>query len=203
MQAGFGNAWSAHPHGTQTAFDIAGCRPWDKEGAGSFRPWDKRGARSPKNFSDPSDLSLVWNKEGAAAPHGPLPWIQQCLGKHMPWRVSWLLTNNISNINLTFQIALYLPDPHGQRNGIVIHLEIDKGDSFIKPVVCFRLSKVRKLRSSLIYSRSGRAYLHKTKNGKEERKKERKKENGIELLYLKQTSKQKRLRSHLNKARPK
>ena len=174
MQAGFGDAWSAHPHGTQNAFDIAGSRPWDKEGA--------------PGHSDP----VV---SGGCAPAGSSPgstnaWVSTCLDES-------------HNINLTFQIVLYLPDPHGQRNGIVIHLEIDKGDSFIKPVVCFRLSKVRKLRSSLIYSRSGRAYLHKTKNGKEERKKERKKENGIELLYLKQTSKQKRLRSHLNKARPK
>ena len=139
-------------------------------------------------FSDPSDLSLVWNKEGAAAPHGPLPWIQQCLGKHMPWRVSWLLTN-ISNTNLTFHIALYLPDPHSQRNGILIRLEIDIGDSLIKPVVCFRLSKVRKLRSSLIYSGSGRAYLHRTKNGKKERKR-----NWTTLFKTnKQTNKQKKI----------
>ena len=191
MQAGFGDAWSAHPHGTQNAFGSAGSRPWDKEGVpGHSDPEISGEPGLQKNFSDPSDLSLVWNKEGAAAPHGPLPWIQQCLGKHMPWRNSWLLTNNISNINLTFQIALYLPDPHGQRNGIVIHLEIDKGDSFIKPVVCFRLSKVRKLRSSLIYSRSGRAYLHKTKNGKEERKKERKKERKRNWTTLFETNKQ-------------
>ncbi|KAM7435153.1 hypothetical protein ABFA07_014882 [Porites harrisoni] len=57
-----------------------------------------------------------------------------------------------------------MKDPHGQRNGIVIYLEIDKGDSFIKPVVCFRLSKTatffRIYISSLYnYSRGNPVYL--------------------------------------------
>ena len=77
-----------------------------RRGPGSSKPWGKRGVRCPKNFFRPFGHKFGLKLRRGLRPRGFLPWIHQCLGKHVHALTSLITLISPSKLFYTFQILM-------------------------------------------------------------------------------------------------